>query len=134
MTEIRPARYPLAFWGGALAAVAVAVAGAGIYGGGTWAVGAFAGGGAVAADFVLITVFAVILARAAAGHKKRLWLKGILALAAKAIWPCAVLAALWWITPLSARAVAFGAVAVATLCPGVLAWYLYREMRAADAA
>jgi hypothetical protein len=131
MTDKGLVRYPFGFVAGLLAAVALVVAGAGIYGGGTWAVGAFAGGGAVAADFVLIATVAVILARAAAQHKKRLLLKGILALAAKALLPFSLIAALFWITPLSAQAVALGAVVVATFSPLLIALHFLREIYAA---
>jgi uncharacterized membrane-anchored protein len=131
MTETRLVRYPVVFLGGILAAVALVVAGAGIYGGVTWAVGAFAGGGAVAADFVLITTFAVVLARAAAHGKKRLLLKGILALAAKALLPFVLLAVLFWLAPSSVLAVALGALAVATFCPFLIALYFIREIRTA---
>lgn len=132
MTDKGLVRYPIGFVAGLLAAVALVVAGAGIYGGGTWAVGAFAGGGAVAADFILIATVAVILARAAARRRKRLLLKGILALTAKALLPAALIAALFWITTLSVQAVALGAVAVATLGPALMAFYLLREARAAE--
>jgi hypothetical protein len=132
MTDKGPVRYPLGFVTGLLAAVALVVAGAGIYGGGTWAVGAFAGGGAVAADFVLIAAVAVILARAAAQQKKRLLLKGILALTAKVLLPFSLIAALFWITPSSARAVALGAVAIATFSPLMIALYFLRENAAGN--
>ncbi len=131
MTDKGLVRYPFGFVVGLLAAVAAVVAGAGIYGGGTWAVGAFAGGGAVAADFILIATIAVILARAAAQGKKRLLLKGILALTAKALLPLALIAALLQITPLSAQAVALGAVAVATFSPALVVLYCLRERCAA---
>ena len=131
MTDKSLVRYPFGFVVGLLAAVAAVVAGAGIDGGGTWAVGAFAGGGAVAADFILIATTAVILARAAAQGKKRLLLKGILALTAKALLPLALIAALLQITPLSAQAVALGAVAVATFSPALVVLYCLRERCAA---
>ncbi len=127
MTDKGLVRYPFGFVVGLLATVAAVVASAGIIGGGAWAAGAFAGGGAVAADFILIATFAVILARAAERRKKRLLLKGVLALAAKAALPLALVVALFRVTPLSAQAAAFGAVAVATFGPAIIALYFLRE-------
>jgi hypothetical protein len=131
MTDKGLVSYPFGFVVGLLAAVATVVAGAGIIGGGTWAVGAFAGGGAVAADFILIATVAVLLARAAARRNRRLLLKGLLALTAKALLPLALIAALFRVTPLSPQAVALGAVAVATFGPILITLYFIRELRTA---
>jgi hypothetical protein len=127
MTGSRAVYYPRDFFWGLAAAVAVVAVAAFLYGGGAWALGAFAGAAAVAADFAFLAAFSVSWLEAGRRGRKRLVLRGILALAAKVLIPPAAVWAALWSGAVNVYAVAFSALAVAIAAPVLLVIHLFRQ-------
>ena len=127
MTELRAAYYPTGFFWGLAVTVAAVVTGAFLYGGGVWALGAFVGAAAVAADFVFLAMFSVTWLEAARRGGRRLVLRGVLALAAKVFIPAAAVSAVLWSGAVDVYAVAFSALAVAAAAPFLLVIHFLRR-------
>ena len=127
MNEGREVHCPSLFFVGLASAVAAAVIGAALYGGGRWALGALLGAGAVAADFYFLTIFAVTWVKAARRGGRGLLALGIAALVGKTFLPPAVVLTLVWVNAVSAYPAAFGALAAATCAPALLAFAFLRE-------
>jgi hypothetical protein len=127
MSGSRAVYYPTNFFWGLAATVAVLAGAAFIYGGGEWALGAFAGAAAVAADFVFVAAFSVSWLEAGRRGGKRLVLRGVSALAAKVLIPPAAVCAALWSGTVNVYAVAFSALTVALAAPFLLVIYLFRQ-------
>jgi|GEM_PF-1746303 len=121
MNKSRDAYCPALFYVGLAFAVVAAVASAALFGGGGWALGAFLGAGAVAADFYFLTVFAVVWVKTAQRGGRGLLALGTVALIGKTFLPPALILALVWFKAVDPYPAAFGAVVVATSAPAVLA-------------
>jgi hypothetical protein len=127
MNESRDVRCPFSFYVGLAAAVAAAGISAALYGGGSWALGALLGAGAVGADFYFLTIFAVTWVKAARRGGRGLLALGVAALAGKTFLPPAIILALVRVNAVSAYPAAFGALVVATCAPALLAASFLRE-------
>ncbi|HUV86810.1 MAG TPA: hypothetical protein VMX79_06830 [bacterium] len=126
MSERREVYHPVGFYVGLAATVALAVLVAAICGGGEWVRGALLGGGAVAADFYLLTFFAVAWLDGARRGGRGPVIAGIAALSAKALLPPVAVWALVRGNVVSPYAVALGALVVATAAPALLSLYYLR--------
>ena len=126
MSERREVYHPVGFYVGLAATVALAVLVAAICGGGEWVRGALIGGGAVAADFYLLTFFAVAWLDGAHRGGRGPVIAGIAALSAKTLLPPAAVWALVRGNVASPYPVALGALAVATAAPALLSLYYLR--------
>lgn len=127
MNESREVRCPASFFVGLGFAVAAAVMGAALYGGGSWALGALAGAGAVAVDFYFLAIFAATWVKAARRGGRGLLALGVVALVGKTFLPPAIVLILVWANAVSAYPAAFGALAAATCAPFLLAFGFLRE-------
>jgi len=127
MNGSRAVDYPTNFFWGLAAAVAVVAGGAFLYGGGAWALGAFVGAAAVAADFAFLAAFSVTWLEAGRRGGRRLALRGILALGAKVLIPPAAVLAVLWSGAVDVYPVAFSALAVAAAAPVLLVIHFFRQ-------
>lgn len=127
MTGSREINYPTSFFWGLAVTVAVVVAGAFLWGGSPWALGAFVGSAAVAADFVFLAAFSVSWMEAARRGGRRLALRGVLALIAKMFLPAVAVLAALWLGAVDVYAVAFSALAVAAAAPVLLVAHFLRQ-------
>ena len=127
MTALREVNYPTNFFWGLAATVAVVVVGGFLWGGGAWALGAFVGAAAVAADFAFLAMFSVALLEAARRGRRRLVLRGVSALVAKVLLPAAAVVAVLWLGAVEVYAVAFSALAVAAAAPILLVAHFLRQ-------
>jgi hypothetical protein len=127
MNGSRVVYYPTNFFWGLAATVAVVVAGAFLWGGGAWGLGAFVGAAAVAADFVFLAMFSVTWLEAARRGGRRMVLRGVLALVAKVFLPGAAVLAVLWSGAVDVYAVAFSALAVAAAAPVLLVAHFLRQ-------
>jgi hypothetical protein len=127
MTSIRAAYYPASFSWGLAAAAAIAVAGAFLYGGGGWALGALVGAAAVAADFVFLVIFSTTWLEGARRGSRVMVLRGVLALAAKVLIPAAAIAAALWFEWVEVYPVALSALVVTAAAPLLLVVHFLRQ-------